>query len=274
MSPTIDVTTATDSTGNLFLVGAPASSQQYHVTFSKSGYFGSLTYAPYPTTAFIPTDVHASVVNATVNPASFVMDRSSTLHLRTKDSFGVAIPDIDYRIDGGRQIGTQSGTGVAVYDFGEAATTDTSGEHDYANRSYGSYIWTLDAGETGYAFIRLSPESGSGANLITLTPDTTQEVQMILADEAVNGVLFTVTNADDATIVNGASVQLTNATLAYDETVTANIYGKVYFPASATPGLAAGTYDYEIVAAGYTTKTGTVTVTTGLEVTTIGLNPS
>ncbi|QQR78950.1 MAG: prepilin-type N-terminal cleavage/methylation domain-containing protein [Candidatus Moraniibacteriota bacterium] len=274
VSPSIDVTTTTDATGNLFLIGAPASSQGYHVTFSKGGHFGSATYAPYPTTAFIPVDVHASVVNAVVNQASFVMDQSSTLELRTKDPFDADIPDIDYRIDGGRQIGTQSGTGVAVLDFGMDDSTDTDGEHDYANRSYGSYTWTLDPGETGYTFIRLEPESTSAPNLIPLAPGTTQGVAMILADEAVNGVLFTVTNSTDATEVSGASVQLTNTTLTYDETVTTSQYGKAYFPETATPGMVAATYDYEITAAGYDTETGTVTVTAGLEPITVDLTPS
>lgn len=272
VSPSVDVTTTTDGTGNLFLVGAPASSQGYHVTFSKGGYFGSTTYAPYPTTAFIPVDVHASVVNAAVNQASFVMDRSSTLQLRTVDPFDAEVPSIDFRIDGGRQIGTQSGTGVAVYDFGATASTDTNGEREYADRSYGSYTWTLAGTETGYEFIRLSPESASSANLITLAPDVTQEVQMILADKAVNGVLFTVANTTDGMPVNGASVHLTNTTLAYDETVTTSQYGKAYFPETTT-GMVAGTYDYEITASGFTTNTGTVTVTTGLQSASVSMGP-
>ncbi|MFZ1626246.1 MAG: hypothetical protein WAT81_00395 [Candidatus Moraniibacteriota bacterium] len=273
VAPTVDVTTTTDASGNLFLVGAPASAQEYHVTFSKGGYFGSSTYAPFPTTAFIPIDVHASVVDAVVNQASFVMDQSSTLQLRTKDPFDVAVSDIDYQIDGGRQIGTESGTGVAVHDFGETASTDTNGEHDYTNRSYGSYTWTLDTGETGHTFIRLSPESGSGENLITIAPNVTQEVQMILADNVVNGVLFTVTNSADGTAVSSASVHLTNTALAYDDTVTTSTYGKAYFPKTAAPGMVADTYDYEITASGLVTSTGTVTVTSGLESMSISMSP-
>ncbi len=96
---------------------------------------------------------------------------------------------------------------------------------------------------------------------------------MILADNTVNAVLFTVTNASDGTMVNGASVRLTNTTLSYDETVTTSIYGKAYFPKTETAGLVAETYDYEITAAGLVTETGTVTVTSGLEPTAINMNP-
>lgn len=273
VAPAVDVTTTTDATGNLFLVGAPANTQGYHVTFSKTGYFGSASYAPYPTTAFIPVDVHASVVDAAVNQASFVMDQSSTIELRTVDPFGNAVPDIDYRIDGGRQIGTESGTGVLVYEFGEDAATDTSGERDYASRSYGSYAWTLDAGETNYTFVGLSPESTVGENLFTVLPNVTEQIQMVLADEAVNAALFTVTSSTDGTPVSGATVRLTNATLLYDETVTVGAYGKAYFPETETPGLAAETYNYEVTAAGFTTETGTVTVTSGLELVSVSMNP-
>ena len=273
VAPTIDVTTTTDATGNLFLVGAPASAQAYNVSFSKTGYFGSQTYAPYPTTAFIPVDVHASVVDATVNQATFVMDQASTLELRTVDPFSNVVPDIDYRIDGGRQIGTESGTGIPVYEFGEDASTDTSGEKDYTNRSYGSYTWTLDPAEANYTFIGLSPESASGENLFTVLPNVTQQMQMVVADETVNGALFTVTSSADGTPVAGATVRLTNTTLLYDETVTASAYGKSYFPETETPGLAAETYDYEVTAAGFTTATGTVVISAGLETVSVSMNP-
>jgi hypothetical protein len=99
VSPAVNVTTTTDASGNVYLIGAKASVQGYHISFSKGGYFGSQTYAPYPTTSFIPTDVHASVVNSAVNQTTFIIDRSSTLRIMTEDSFGNAIPDIEYRID-------------------------------------------------------------------------------------------------------------------------------------------------------------------------------
>lgn len=273
VTPAVDVTTTTDTSGNLFLVGAPASAQGYRVTFSKGGYFGSASYAPYPTTAFVPIDVHASVVDGVVNQATFVMDQSSTLELRTVDPFGNAVPDIDYRIDGGRQLGSQSGTGVPVYEFGEDASTDTSGEQTYANRSYGGYTWTLDSGETDWTFIGLTPESSAGVNSIDLAPNTSQTVQMTLAENAVNGALFTVTNSVDATPISGATVHLTNATLVYDETVTTGTYGQAYFPENETPGMLPETYDYEVTAAGFTTETGTVTITSGLESVPISMSP-
>lgn len=274
VSPSVNVTTTTDASGNISLVGAPASSQEYQVTFSKNGYFGSASYAPYPTTAYVPIDVHASVVDSVVNQASFIMDQSSTLQLRTVDPFANAVPDINYRIDGGRQLGTNPLTSAAVYEFGVSDSTDTSGEQDYADRSYGGYTWTLDSAEaTDWTFVGLTPESNVGANNIDLLPNTTQTVQMTLAANTVNGALFTVTSATDGTAISGASVHLTNATLLYDETVVTGLYGKAYFPETETPGLVAETYDYEVTAAGFTTETGTVVVTAGLESVAVVMNP-
>lgn len=273
ISPSVDVTTTTDASGNLFLVGAPASAQEYHVTFSKSGYFGSASYAPYPTTSFIPVDVHASVVDSVVNQATFVMDRSSTLQLRTVDPFGNDVPAIDYRIDGDRLLGNEFGTGDAVYEFGMDDTTDASGEQSYSNRSYGSYSWTIDPGETGWTFISLNPESSAGANIFELPANTSLNVDMVLADESVNSALFTVTSAADGSGISGASIHLTNTTLGFDETANTNLSGKAFFPTAETPGMTAGTYDYEVTAAGFTTETGSVTVASGLESVAISMSP-
>lgn len=273
VAPAIDVTASTDASGNLFLIGAPASSQKYQVTFSKSGYFGSATYDPYPTSAFNPVDVHASVVDSTVNQTSFVMDQASTLQLQTVDGFDADVSDIDFTLSGGRQLGTNPTTLEAVYEFDDTSTTDSSGTKEYADRSYGGYTWLLDASETGYEFVRLSPETSSGANTISLSPGTTQAVKMILADKTVNSVLVTVVDAADGTPLSGASVRLKNDGLGYDETVTTSQYGKAFFPTSATPGLVAATYDLEVSASGFTDETDTVTVTSGLETASVSMSP-
>lgn len=276
VTPAVNVTTHTDATGNLFLVGAPASSQGYQITFSKSGYFGSATYAPYPTTTFIPTDVHASVVDAAVNPATFVMDRESALELSTEDPFGEALSDVEYRIEGGRQLGSVFGSSPPepVYGFSDDDSTNGSGDKEYSDMSYGTYTWELDPAESTYTFVGLDPESGLSANTIELLPGTTMPVKMILADEAVNGALFTVTSTTDGQVINGASVKLSNSGLSYDETVITNAYGKAYFPKTSTPGLAAATYDVEVSATGFDTSNGTIDITSGLEETVISLNPS
>lgn len=273
VAPAVNVTTTTDASGNLFLVGAPASSQKYQITFSKSGYFGSATYAPYPTTAFNPVDVHASVVNSTVNQASFVMDQSSTLELKTVDAFNNDLSDINFSLTGGRQLGTNPTTLAAVYDLSETNSTDGSGEKQYTNRSYGNYTWTLDTSETGYEFIQLSPEVTSGANVISLAPNTSQSVKMILADKTVNSVLVTVVSGVDGSPISGASVHLKNDSLGYDATVTTSQFGKAFFPTTETPGLLAGNYDLDVSATGFTAKNDHAVVTSGLTTVTSTLNP-
>ena len=273
VAPAVNLTTTTDASGNLFLVGAPASVQGYRITFSKNTYFGSASYAPFPTTAFVPVDVHASVVDATVNQSSFVMDRNSTIELRTRDPFDAVIPDINYRIDGGRQIGAQSGTGLPVYYFGEDSATNASGEKVYSNQSYGGYTWVLDSGETGYEFVRLNPENSSGINSVEVLPNVTQSVRIVLADKLINGTLFTVTSAVDGTPVSSATIRLRNVTLSYDETVTTSLYGKGYFPITISTGLQPGTYDFEISSTGFTTATGTVDIVSGLANKSVPLSP-
>src|SRR3989344_2840825 len=73
----VDITTATDSTGNITLPGAPAGTQNYALTVSKSGYYGAMTYPPYPTSAYNPIDEPASVGAGVLNPKTIVMDQAS-----------------------------------------------------------------------------------------------------------------------------------------------------------------------------------------------------
>lgn len=277
VAPSVNITTATDSTGNIFLIGAPASTQKYQITFSKGNYYGNHTYAPFPITSFTPVDIHASVVNNVVNQASYIMDQVSTLNLLTVDPFDAngTIPNINYRIDGGRKIGTVTGSNPAqpVYDFGEDNHTDASGAKNYTNTmSYGTYQWSLAASQAGYTFIALQPTLATGPNDIDLSPSATQQVKMVLADNTVNAALITVVQASDNSPVSGASVHLTNAAPPYDTTVTTSLFGKAYFP-TVLPPLTAGTYTIQVTAPGFQTKNDTIVISSGLAQKTEALSP-
>ncbi len=267
VTPNINVTTQTDSTGNLFLIGYPASTQKYQITFSNTGYFGSHTYAPYPTTSFVPTDIHASVVNNTVNQASFIMDLASTLNLKTVDPFDQPVANIAYSLAGGRRIGTVAGSNPPqpVYDFSDTtSTTDGNGNKTYADRSYGPYIWTATSlAGAGRTFVRLSPESTTSANNIDVVAGTTPTIKMILADNAIASVLVTVLQSSTGAPLAGASVHLSNSSLGYDATVTSSQFGKAYFP-TALPALTPGTYDLSVSLTGFTTVNTTVVVGSGI----------
>ncbi len=261
----VDVTGTTDSTGNLTLPGAPAGTQAYTLIVSKSGYYGATTYPPYPTSAFNPVDVHASVVAGVLNQKTIVMDQSSDITLTTEDPFGTAIPSVDFTLEGGRIIGADPVTSASVFGLDVTGTTDGSGTALYSDESYGQY--TLSATKSGYQFYKLSPESAL-QNEFTATAGVASDVSLILLDQSIGSVLVKVENQADSTPLAGATVQLSNTTLPYDATVTTDQYGYAYFP-TALPELDADNYDIDVTLSGYEDEAATVTVGTTLLETTI-----
>lgn len=261
----IDTTGTTDSTGNLTLPGATAGTEAYELTISKSGYYGAVTYPAYPTSAYNPVDVHASVATGVLNQKTVVMDQEVDITFKTEDPFGTDIPNIGYTLSGGRVLGTDPGTGASVYGFTDTATTNGSGEADYPDESYGQY--TVSTSSTDYEFYRLNPE-GAAVNIFDASPGSAAAIAAVLLDKNIGSVKVVVENQADSTPIAGASVRLQNAGLAYDATVTTDTFGQAYFP-TALPELAAGTYDLEITATGFGDENSTVNVNGVLETETV-----
>ena len=254
-SASIDTTATTDATGNITLPGAPAGTQKYILTVSKSGYFGANTYAPYPTTAYNPVDVHATVVANVLNQKSIVMDRAVNIKLSTEDPFGIDVASVPFTLAGGRLLGTNPSTSAAVYNFSNSSTTDGSGEKTYSSQSYGQY--TLTVPDTAdYKFWKVTPET-TAVNLMDVLPGTSADIKVVMVPKSTAGFWVTVVKDSNGLPVSGASVKLTNAAAPYDVTRTTDVFGKVYFPENTTP-LVTGSYDVEITVSGYVTKTDTV----------------
>lgn len=255
--PNVNITATTDTNGNLMFPGALASAQDYHISADKSGYYGVLTYAPYPTSVFKPTNVHASVVAGSLTATTLVMDEYADIEIYTEDPFGVEIPNVDFTLSGGSVIGTDAVSSLPVYDFSQTTVTDSDGRKNFSDRSSGAYTVALDLSETTqYQFLRLDPEAATHDVLNAMAGDTTT-IKFILADKTMRSALITVTNTSDGTPIAAASVRLHNVSLGYDTTLTADTYGQVYFPTSAVP-LDVGTYDIEVSASGFVTETDTI----------------
>ncbi len=80
-SPTVDLTTYSDSTGIVYLPGA-ATSTGYQITVAKSGYSTAQTYDR-DTTNQNPNPGHLTVVKNTTTSATFAIDQLATFILRT-----------------------------------------------------------------------------------------------------------------------------------------------------------------------------------------------
>jgi type II secretory pathway pseudopilin PulG len=259
VTPNINVTAATDTNGNLMFPGAPASVQGYHITVSKSGYYGNITYSPYPTSVFKPTNVHASVVAGSLTASTLITDRTASLNIQAEDPFGVDLSNIDFTISGGLVVGVDAGTSAPVYDFTQTTMTDSDGEKEFSDRSSGAYTLTLGpSAEAQYEFLRLDPEETT-QNSINLTAGDSKTVKYVLAQKNFRSALVTVKSSTDETPIAGASVRLHSISLGFDVTLATDMYGQAYFPVDSTP-LVAGTYDVDVSASGFTSATDTFPV--------------
>lgn len=258
ISPSVDMTTTSDAFGNIALPGAKESGATYEITLSKSGYYGNHTYPAYPTTSFNPVNIHASIVSGSLTQVTLVVDQESTLQIRSVDPFDDPVADIPFSISGGLTIGHDAVTPFApVYSLVQTTTTDAGGAKDFPDESPGTYTLP-DPSTANYTFLRFDPV-GPTKTTISLSPNTTQTVKIVLAQKSYSSALVVVKNSTDSTVLAGASVHLTSVPLGYDATVVTDIYGQAYFPITATP-LVAGTYDIETTLTGYEVANDTVVI--------------
>jgi Tfp pilus assembly protein PilV len=269
----INLSAETDAYGNQSWPGTPPGTD-YMIFVSKAGHYGAQTYPAYPSSVFNPLDLPMSVVIGSVNQKSFTLDHSADITIRSEDPFGVEIPDVPFAFSGGYQVGTVplSSPLAPVYDFTTSGNTSSDAEFTYAVRCYGRYGLTSVGSVAGYRFLRTDPgivnatSMTDAAQVFDVQPGEVRTEKLLYADTSIVSLLFSVTRQENVsgTVVNkpvaGASVRLTNASLGYDATVVTALAGQAYFPA-AMPALVPGSYQYEVTAAGYTTKTGSVTVT-------------
>jgi type II secretory pathway pseudopilin PulG len=270
-SASVDFTASTDSTGNITSVGAPAGSQNYELTVSKSGYYGAQTYAP--TATFTPIDVHASVVDAVLNQATIVMDQYADIEIRSEDPFGTDVAGVDMDIEGGRHFGTDTALAhPEMYSFSDSITTNASGAESIADQSYGTYT-VSNVSKSGFTFYKLSPD-GPASNQFSALAGVSNTVSVLMLDDAVSSLWVKVNNqAAPTEPVSNATVHLTETVSGYDTTLLTDAFGYAFFP-TVLPALVAGTYDLEVTAAGFVTETGTVSIGGSALVTeTVSLQP-
>ena len=258
VSPSVNAQYTTDAIGNLFLPEVVPASQSYSIKVSKNGYFSAQTYAPYPTSSVLPIDLHASVVAASINEKTIVMDKFSTINLSTKTPLGDSVPNIDFSLEGGRKIADTVATPpLPVWSLTKTAyNSDSSGKVGLANVSPGSYFFTYPVGVQNdkYKFLFFDV-ADTATNNFDLPADTTLEVGAILADKNVDSLLVTVLKDADSSPLADASVQLKAVSGTYDVTLNTNKFGQAYFPDASGP-VAAGSYKLNVSVSGFTAVNG------------------
>ncbi|NTW75735.1 MAG: hypothetical protein HGB34_02430 [Candidatus Moranbacteria bacterium] len=263
----IDLSAETDVFGNQSWPGTPPGGDDYSIEVTKDGYCGSRTYPPYPDSPFDPLTPPFPVIGR-MNQKAFTIDRVSGITVRSEDLFGNGIPDVPFSLTGGSQVGTEpptdppAATPIPVYGFSSSGNTGSDSESTYVDLCCGRYMFSSIGTVPGYHYLGLEPGIVDADDAFEVPPGNDVIVRLIYMKDSLPSVLFSVTFLDgsDSIPLEGAEVRLRNGALGYDETVTAGISGKAYFPVEES-GLSEGTYEYEVTASGFETETGSVNVT-------------
>jgi len=264
----IDENLVTDSNGGISLPGIPADGNNYEISVSKNGYFSIATLPSYPTTAFLPAYVHASVTEGVRNIFSITTDQQADLTLRTRDEFGNSVPNIAYNLNGGIREGDTiddppDNPTEPVYYFDQDLNSGAGGENTAEGISFGDYTFSWNDTGGNFEFVKMDPAdvTVSDKTQFSVEPGSETMETAVFADKNINSLLVTVTDSVDFDSVIGASVRLSNLSLPepYDMTLITDDFGMAYFPA-ALPELVAETYDINVQADGYTEVNDTATI--------------
>ncbi len=244
-------TRQTDASGNVMIIGAKQSIQKYKITINKNNYESVSTFPPFPTTSFKPVDVNASVVAGSLNVINIIENKLANIKISTVDHLNNPVADIDFTLEGGRKLGTDATDSTKfIYNLDVTSKTDDNGEKEFNSISPGQYTFDLASAETDYTLIGISSVSP-----FSLASEATKNIQVKVADNHKTALLLKIIKSADDTPIAGATVELKNTSLGYDETIITSDDGMAYFPTTASP-FQAGTYNVLVKASGFKDNTG------------------
>lgn len=206
VSPSVNLTRTSDSTGHWIEVGLPNSSNSYHITVTKNGYSSDQTYAISGSNPS-PTKPDATIADGQVTQISFAIDQTSNVTFNTLDQSCAGIGGVGLGIAGAKIIGTPN-----VLKFNNSYTSNGSGQVVLNNIEWDNYTPAL-VGNT-YMIYGSSP-----IQQINILPNTSQIFNLILGNKTANSLLVIVKDSSTSNPIEGASVNLTNVSPSYNNTL-------------------------------------------------------
>ena len=200
LAPNVNIITTTDINGNLQLLGLTPDLNNYHIVVTKAGYTIDGT-KPVSAGNPHPKKPDLSIIANSVTPASYYIDRVSSLAISTKDSLCQPVPNISFNLKGQNLIGNPPPSPVLKYDVNH--TTDANGTITINNLEWDHYTLTL--GGTARNIIGLIPPAS-----LNVLPNTNANLILVLSDiYSARSLLANVKDANTSLPISGASVQLT-----------------------------------------------------------------
>ncbi len=202
-TPTIDLTRTTDANGNWVEIGLSTSTTNYHVTATKNGYSSDQTYAVSAQNPN-PAKPDATVAAGQVTGMSFSIDYTSGLQLAAVDQTCHPLSGVGIRLTGAKLIGTPS-----LLKFDTTYATDALGIISLNPLEWDNYTPTLSSSSNMIY-------GSSPIQQINLLPNTQQLATLIVGPTTPNSLLVIVKDGSTGNAIEGATVELSQATLGYD----------------------------------------------------------
>ncbi len=196
VSPSININDLTDSAGILKLIDVATSSAGYAITVSKSGYSTDRTYPPGGASNPNPLKPNTTVLQQQTTEISFVIDRVSTLTLRTQDKFCSGVGNIDYQQTGQKLIGTNPNTPK----YSNTSLTNAAGDKIIPNLEFDAYNFSnLDSVYGVAGFTPLTP--------IVVNPNGSYNLTWLMETNNPSGIVVTARN-QTGQLINDAKVTI------------------------------------------------------------------
>jgi hypothetical protein len=195
VTPSIDLTDTTNTSGTLQLVGVPTSTQSYQVYITKPGYSSDQTYPLGAAGNPNPKTPYATVAPQALTSLTLFSDKTSQLTVLTSDDVCAAVPNESFSIQGTWLIGDPN-----VFYFSTSTQTSSSGQKVFPALRWDTYSITLnDASKNIAGTIPFVP--------VTANPGATGTVRFILQN-ALNPSLLVGVKDSAGNIIQDAAVHL------------------------------------------------------------------
>ena len=192
----INISDTTNNTGTLEIVDVPPASNAYRIIVTKDGYTTDRTY-PASVSNPHPIKLDATVILQQLTQISFVIDKVSTINVYSKNIQCTPIADVPFTITGAKLIGTNPD----VLKFSGSFSTDASGSKILSNMEWDTFTFTVGS---GFNLAGVNPPSP-----FAVLPDSTQNVDIILAQGTPNNLLVTVKDSATGLPLSGVNLTLT-----------------------------------------------------------------
>ncbi len=201
----LNINETTDNNGNVQIVDAPPGQNAYRIVVTKSGYTTDRTYA---STVSNPNPVKpdATVLVQKVTQISFIIDKVSTINVRSRDMQCNAVPNAGFTISGAKLIGTNPN----VLKWSGSYSTDASGEKTLNNIEWDLFTFTPTS---GLNLVGINP-----ASPFSVLPNAVQNVDMIFEDGEPNNLLVAVYDSVSHLPLSEVNLTLTQGSFTANQT--------------------------------------------------------